>query len=142
MAQYCVFKGEELLGPFSIDDLQEFVKSGLVLKRDVAFCTDRPDFEESVEYFLKVNGRSCCVEHKGSLSKQLKDIGTELILPHMTFTREPWQRDNKLFILSLVGVTMSIILAISEAFSPFIIFYSISLYFSMIWGMIFHYCRI
>ena len=139
MRKYCVFKDEELLGPFTLEELQEFVQSGLILTRDIAFSIDYPDDEKSVESFLKMNGLSCKVEHKGSLLKQISDIGKELILPPMTFSKSPWKQDNKLFILSLIGVTMSIILVIAENLSPHMIFYAIALYFSAVWGVLFHY---
>lgn len=139
MRKYCVFKGEELIGPFTIQELQEFVRSGLVLTRDIAFSTDDPDAERPVETLLKSNGLSCKVEHKGNIFKQISDIGKELILPSMTFTKEPWKQDNKLFVLSLIGITMSVILVIAELFSPHMIFYAIALYFSAVWGVLFHY---
>lgn len=139
MRKYCVFKGEDLLGPFTALELQEFVRSGLVLTRDLSFTIDEPDSERTVESFLKSNGLSCKVEHKGNLLKQISDIGKELILPPMTFTKEPWRQDNKLFVLSLIGISMSVILVIAELFSPHMIFYSIALYFSAVWGLLFHY---
>ena len=37
MALYVIIKGGENFGPFALNDIQEFVKAGLVLKRDRVF---------------------------------------------------------------------------------------------------------
>lgn len=136
---YYVFKGEELLGPFTISDLQEFVKSGLILKRDIAFRADNPDSERTIEFFLNQIGLDIKVEHRGSIASQIRSIGKELIVPSSTFTKDPWKNDNRLFILSLVGLTLSVVLAILPVLTPFLVFYIVALYFSGIWGLFFHY---
>ena len=136
---YYVYKGEDLLGPFTIEDMQTFVHSGLLLTRDIAFKADDSGNERSVKVFLTQAGLSCKVEHRGSLFSQIKSIGKELILPQSVFTKEPWKSDNRLFILSLVGLTLSVVLAILPIFTPFMVFYVVSLYFSGIWALFFSY---
>lgn len=137
--EYYVFKDEGLLGPFCIDDIQSFVHSGLVLKKDLAFRSDTPNEEKRVEEILSEKGMSTKIEHRGNLLKQIKAIGTELILPHSVFTKEPWQKDSRLFVLALVGLTLSILLPFLSIVPPFAIFYIVALYFSVIWGLFFHY---
>lgn len=136
---YYVFKEDGLLGPFSINDIRSFVNSGLVLKRDLAFRADTPNVEKRVEEILSEKGMSTKVEHRGNLFEQIKSIGTELILPHTVFTKEPWQKDSRLFILALAGLTLSILMPFLPFVPSFAIFYIVALYFSVIWGLFFHY---
>ena len=136
---YYVYKDEDLLGPFTIEDMQSFVRSGLILTRDIAFRADNSADEHSVKEFLTQSGLLCKVEHRGSLISQIKSIGKELILPPSVFTKDPWESDNRLFILSLVGLTLSIVLAFLPIFSPFMVFYVVALYFSGIWALFFNY---
>ena len=136
---YYVFKEDGLLGPFNINDIRSFVHSGLVLKRDLAFRADTPNIEKKVEEILSEKGMSTKVEHRGNLFEQIKSIGTELILPHSVFTKEPWEKDSRLFILALVGLTLSILMPFLPLVPSFAIFYIVALYFSVIWGLFFHY---
>lgn len=136
---YYVYKDEDLLGPFTIEDIQSFVHSGLILTRDIAFKADNSADEHSVKEFLTQAGLLCKVEHRGSILSQIKSIGRELILPPSVFTKEPWESDNRLFILSLVGLTLSVVLALLPVFTPFMVFYVVALYFSGIWALFFNY---
>ena len=136
---YYVFKEEGLLGPFNIYDIRSFLHSGLVLKRDLAFRADTPNVEKSVEKILSEKGMSTKVEHRGNLFEQMRSIGTELILPHSVFTKEPWEKDSRLFILALVGLTLSILMPFLSIVPSFAIFYIVALYFSVIWGLFFRY---
>ena len=137
--KYYVFKEDELLGPFRINDIQSFVHSGLVLKRDLAFRSDTPNVEKKVGDILSEKGMSTKVEHRGNLFEQIRSIGSELILPHSVFSKEPWQKDSRLFILALVGLTLSIVLPFLSFVPSFAVFYIVALYFSSIWGLFFHY---
>lgn len=136
---YYVYKGEDLLGPFTIEDMQTFVHSGLLLTRDIAFKANDSGNERRVKDFLTQAGLSCKVEHRGSLFSQIKSIGKELILPPSVFTKDPWKSDNRLFILSLVGLTLSVVLALLPILTPFMVFYVVALYFSGIWALFFSY---
>lgn len=139
MARYEIMKEDTILGPFDIDQISEFVRAGLILKRDYAYDINYPDSFRTVEFFMKQHGRPISVEHKGDVFSQIKELGQELILPSKTFTKEPWQTDRKLFILALVGLGLSVILSIAPFMNVFGIFYVVSLYFSIIWGLFFYY---
>ena len=132
-------KEDAILGPFNIDEIAEFVHSGLILKRDYAYNIETPDDFKSVEFFLKKHGKEVSVEHKGNVFSQIKEIGQELIVPSAIFTKEPWKKDKHLFILSLVGLTLSGLIAIAPLLSAYALFYCIALYFSTIWGLFFYY---
>lgn len=139
MALYEIMKEESILGPFDVEEIEEFVRSGLILKRDYVYNIEVPDCFMNVDFVLKEHGKEVLVEHKGNIFSQIKEIGKELIIPSMVFTKEPWTNNKHLFILSLVGLTLSGLIAIAPNLSPYILFYCISLYFSVIWGLFFYY---
>lgn len=139
MARYEIMKEDTILGPFGIDQIGEFVRAGLILKRDYAYDINYPDSFRTVDFFLKQHGMAVKVEHKGSVFSQIQDIGQELILPSKTFSKEPWKTDRNLFVLALVGLGLSVILSISPFMNAFGIFYIVALYFSIIWGLFFYY---
>lgn len=139
MARYEIMKEDTILGPFDINQIQEFVRAGLVLKRDYAYDIQYPDSFRTVEFFMKQHGKTISVEHKGSVFSQIRELGQELILPSKTFSKEPWRTDRKLFVLALVGLGLSVILSIAPFMSALGIFYIVALYFSIIWGLLFYY---
>jgi len=132
-------KEDAILGPFDINEIEEFVKSGLILKRDYAYDVQYPDSFRTVEFFMKRHGKTVSVEHKGNVFSQIQELGQELILPSKTFSKEPWRTDRKLFVLALVGLGLSVILSIAPFMNVFGIFYVVALYFSIIWGLFFYY---
>ncbi len=138
MERYEIMKEDAILGPFSIDEIAVFVRSGLILKRDYAYSITDPDRFRNVDFFLKRHGKSITVEHRGNVFSQIGKIGKELILPAKTFTKEPWQTDRKLPILAIVGLGLSIVLSIAPFVGDFGIFYIVALYFSVIWGLFFY----
>ena len=127
MARYEIMKEDAILGPFDIDQISEFVRAGLILKRDYAYDINYPNSFRTVEFFMKQHGKPISIEHKGSVFSQIKELGQELILPSKTFTKEPWQTDRKLFILALVGLGLSVILSIAPFMNVFGIFYVVAL---------------
>ena len=139
MALYVIIKGGDNLGPFALNDIQEFVKAGLVLKRDRVFEISDSTRQYTVNEILKANDANVQVEHKGNLFTQLKEIGSELILPEHVFRHGEWRRDKKLLILSIIGLTMSVVLTIAPFTNTYLLFYLIALYFSVIWGVLFYY---
>lgn len=57
MEQYEVMKDDVILGPFNIDEIVEFVRSGLILKRDYAYNIEYPDSFRTVDFFLERHGK-------------------------------------------------------------------------------------
>ena len=139
MALYVIIKGGENFGPFALNDIQEFVKAGLVLKRDRVFEIADSTRIYTVNELLKANDANIQVEHRGNLFTQLKDIGSELIFPEHVFSNGEWKHDKTLLILSIVGLTMSVVLTIAPFSNTYLLFYLIALYFSIIWGVLFYY---
>ena len=139
MPRYEIMKEDTILGPFDINQIDEFVHAGLILKRDCAYDIECPDSFHTVEFYLKRHGKTISIEHKGNILSQIQELGHELILPSKTFSKEPWETDQKLFVLALVGLGLSIILSIAPFMNVFGIFYVVALYFSIIWGLFFYY---
>lgn len=71
-------KEDAILGPFDINQIEDFVRAGLILKRDYAYDIEYPDCFRTVEFFMKQNGKTPIVEHKGNVFSQIKEIGQEL----------------------------------------------------------------
>ena len=139
MGYYVIIRDNTQLGPFDDNDIVAFISAGLVLKREQAYEISQPQNIATIEELLCKRGISPKVEHSGNVFSQLKDIGTELIVPKTIFTKEPWQKDGRLIILAIVGLSLSLLLHIAGVLPPFLVFYIISLYFAVIWGLFFYY---
>jgi len=136
---YIIIRDEGNLGPFSEQEVVEFVRVGLVLKRDKCYDTLNPGRITTVDEALQRNGVSTRIEQSGSLFSQLKTIGSELLLPKAVFSSEPWKRDRRLLLLAIVGLSLIVLTNISGILPDMIIFYVVSLYFAIIWGLFFYY---
>lgn len=53
MKRYEIMKEDAILGPFDINQIEEFVRAGLILKRDYAYDIEYPDCVRTVEFFMK-----------------------------------------------------------------------------------------
>jgi RsiW-degrading membrane proteinase PrsW (M82 family) len=114
------------------------VEDGKILKQDKAFLASNPTFVKTVGYFLKLENRNVKVKHKSSIFSQLKDIDRELILPKNSFAFKEIKKDSRLLMLALLGLTPAFLIRFFSGI-PFITFYVIALYFSIIWGLFFFY---
>jgi RsiW-degrading membrane proteinase PrsW (M82 family) len=135
---YCIIRNNQTFGPYSIDVLITYVEDGKILTFDKAYDVSKPQDIKTVGYFLKINGRKVKIKHKDSVIRQLKDIGQELIIPKVVFSRKEMMLDNRLLWLALLGLTPAFLIRFFSPV-PFITFYVISLYFSIIWGLFFFY---
>ena len=136
---YIIIRGEDNLGPFSLEDVAEFVNSGIVLAREKCVDTSQPSVVSTVGEILRSHGVNAKVKQSGSLFGQLKTIGSELLLPKTVFSSEPWKRDRRLLLLAIVGVSLSVLINISGILPELLVFYIVSLYFAVIWGLFFYY---
>lgn len=134
---YFVIRNNQQYGPYDIDFLAQYVRQGKLLHCDKAFDENRPNDVQTIGFFLKLNHRKVKVPHKGSLFSQIKNIGQELIIPKEIVKRSTWTSDKRLLLLALIGLVPLLLQFV--AFSNFFVFYSISLYFSVIWGLFFYY---
>lgn len=131
-----IVRNNQDYGPYDESTILSYVKDGRILKCDKARDSVSGEIN-SVGYFLKRSGHNVKVDRHKGLVSQLKNIGTELIIPKSSFTKKQLLSDKRLLLLALIGLIPSLIMIIPG--NGFVIFYSISLYFAAIWGLFFYY---
>lgn len=135
-----VIRNRNKYGPYSIDDLVQYVESGKLLKCDTAFDENDSANIQSVGYFLRQTGKKIKVQTAGSLRKQFAAIGRELILPKNILSKRHWQADKRLMVIALVGLTpLMLLFPVTLVGNLYLTFYIVSLYFAAIWGAFFYY---
>lgn len=141
-SMYYVIRNNQQYGPYSLDILRQYVEGGQLLLHDKAYEENDVNNIWTIKYFLKQNHVKVKIPHKGNVINQIKDIGRELIFPKDAFKGKNWKADRRLLLLALIGLVPLLLLNligwIAEAV-PVIVFYTISLYFSIIWGLFFYY---
>ena len=135
MPLYILRNGAEY-GPYELDVIRQYVDDGKILVHDRAKDAFNGS-ENTVGYFLKMNGVKVNVKSKGSFVDQLRAIGSQLILPVGLLKNRQWLSDKRMLLLALVGLGPSLIMLLPLA--GFMVFYAVALYFSAIWGLFFYY---
>ena len=132
-----VIRNNQRFGPYDEHVLLSYVTNGQILKHDKAIA-DGDSQERVVDYYLKQAGLKCNVVNKGNVFTQLSAIGSELIFPKAKLFSKQFLSDQRFLILSLVGLLPMLIMNIP--LGGFFLFYEVSLYFSIIWGLFFYAC--
>lgn len=127
-----VIRNNHRFGPYDEQILLSYVNNGEVLKQDKAIA-DGDSLERTVGFYLKRANLKSHVQNKGNVLAQLSAIGSELIFPKAKLFSKQFLSDQRFLILALVGLLPMIIMTIS--LGGFFIFYEVSLYFSIIWGL-------
>ena len=138
---YYIIRNNQQYGPYSLDVLRQYVEGGQVLIYDKAYEDGVQNEIHTIGFFLKANKIKVKIPHNGGVFSQIKDIGKELIFPKDAYSRKTWKADKRLLVLAMIGLVPLLLLNIIGWFAesvPIIIFYSISLYFSVIWGLFFY----
>ncbi len=139
---YYVIRNNQQYGPYSLDALRQYAEGGQLLLHDQACEVNSPSNKQTVKYYLKQNNVKVRIPHNGRLFSQIKDIGKELLFPKDVLQRNTWLSDRRLLLLALVGLVPLLLLNLVgwlAEVAPVVVFYSISLYFSVIWGLFFYY---
>lgn len=134
---YYIIRNNQQYGPYSPSALKAYVEEGKILRSDIAFEQNRPSERNTVVFFLKREGIYATIKQNGGIVAQLKDIGGELIFPRELLSRAEWFKDKRLLMLALIGLLPAFLIRFT--FVPFITFYAIALYFSIIWALFFFY---
>lgn len=134
MASFYVVRNGQKYGPYDEHTLLSYVNSGQILEHDRA--VDLKGEEHTVAYFLKMCNLKIKVENKGNIISQLSAIGSELIFPKTVLFSKQFISDQRFLILAIVGLLPMVIMNIP--LGGFFIFYEVSLYFSIIWGLFFY----
>lgn len=132
-----VLRNNQRFGPYDETTLLSYVNNGQVLKQDKAIANG-DSLERTVGFYLKRANLKCHVQNKGNVLTQLSAIGSELIFPKAKLFSRQFLSDQRFLILALVGLLPMIIMNIP--LGGFFIFYEVSLYFSIIWGLFFYAC--
>ena len=132
-----IIRNNQRFGPYDERVLLSYVVNGKVLKHDKAIA-DGDSQERVVDYYLKHAGLKCSVMNKGNVLAQLSAIGSELIFTKAKLFSKQFLSDQRFLILALVGLLPMLIMNIP--LGGFFLFYEVSLYFSIIWGLFFYAC--
>ena len=132
-----IVRNNQQFGPYDPQLLKTYIEDGKILSCDKAFLQTNPSDIQTAGSFLKKVGIKPIVKHKGNLMTQIKDIGRELILPNDVFSRKEILKDKRLLVLGLIGLLPVFLIRFS--LGEFYTFYTIALYFSVIWGLFFFY---
>jgi len=132
-----IIRNNQQYGPYEPNILKAYIEDGKILLFDKAFVSNDPAKVETAGFFLKQFGIRVKVAHKGGLISQINEIGQELIIPGDVFSRKEILKDKRLLILALLGLSPAFL--IKFTWHPYFTFYTISLYFSVIWGLFFFY---
>lgn len=130
-----IIRNNQQYGPYNEHTLLQYVNSGQILKQDRAIEVGGTK-EQTVAYYLKQARLKPRVENKGNIISQLSAIGSELIFPRTALFSKQFLSDQRFLILALVGLLPMVIMNIP--LRGFFIFYEVSLYFSIIWGLFFY----
>ena len=131
-----IIRNNKDYGPYDETTLLSYVNSGQILLHDQARDANSTEMN-TVGFFLKKYGLKPNIVHAGNLVYQLKQIGSELIIPKDSFVNRKWLSDKKLLTLAAVGLFPTLLMTIPVG--TYGIFYAISLYFACIWGVFFYY---
>lgn len=132
-----IVRNNQQFGPYDPQILKTYIEDGKILSCDKAFLQTNPSDVQTAVYFLSKVGIKPIVKHKGNIFSQIKDMGRELIIPNDVFSRKELFKDKHLLVLALIGLLP--VLLIRFSLGEFFTFYTIALYFSVIWGLFFFY---
>ena len=132
-----IIRNNQKFGPYTESALLSYVNNGQVLVQDKAI-KDGDLQEHTVSYYLRQCGLRPKVTNKGNILSQLKMIGSELIFPKTTMLSKSFLTDQRFLILAIVGLLPMVIM--NMPLGGVLLFYEVSLYFSIIWGLFFYTC--
>lgn len=133
-----IIRNASVFGPYDRDTLGQMVRDGKILKCDtLTMDPEKRTATMNVGDYLKDQNLSVEPSHYGSISKQIRQIGSDLLLPKGLFSKKFWSADNRLLPLAFVGLTPLALTLLP--FHGFLLFYIISLYFSLLWSVFFFY---
>ena len=132
-----IIRNNQQYGPYDERTLLLYVNSGQILLHDIAIAVGETE-PQTVKYYLKQAKLKVKRQHKGNVFSQFATIGGELLFPRTTLLSKQFLLDQRFLILALVGLFPMLIMQLP--FGGFFVFYVVSLYFSVIWGLFFYSC--
>ncbi len=131
-----IIRNDHEYGPYAEEVVARYVEDGRLLLHDRARHADTGE-EDTVETFLHRQGIRPQVREKGSLRQQLSAIGAEFIFPRDDINHRRFMDDKRLLVLAVVGLSLSVLMTLPVG--GYLVFYAVSLYFAVIWGIFFYY---
>lgn len=123
-------------GPYDEQAVARYVEDGKLLLHDRARDPETGR-EGTIEMLLLEKGIRPRVKNNGSLARQLGHVGGDIVFPHEDMRRHNLFEDKRLLILAIVGLSLSVIMLLP--IGGYLVFYAVSLYFAVIWGLFFYY---
>lgn len=123
-------------GPYDEQTVARYVSEGRLLLNDKARDAETGE-ESTIKILLLKKGISPRIQSNGSIAKQLKHVGSDIIFPREDMQRHNLFEDKRLLALAVVGLGLSLIMLLP--IGGYLVFYAVSLYFAMIWGLFFYY---
>ena len=130
---YTLLRNNQKFGPYSLENLKQYVEEGNILTADI--IENAGGENTTVKKILKEKNVGYHIKNKGSIIQQITGIGKELIIPKTDFIKRDILKDKRLLYLSVLGLSPAFLIRFS--FSPWLTFYAIALYFSLLWGVFF-----
>jgi protease PrsW len=132
---YSIQRNNQNFGPYSLENLKKYVEEGKILLSDK--LTTQHGQDMTVRELFANQHITVSVQNNGGILAQIKNLGQELIVPNFEFIKSDLMKDNKLIFLAGIGLAPAFL--ITFTLSSYLTFYAISLYFSVIWALFFHY---
>lgn len=123
-------------GPYDEQTVARYVEDGKLLLHDRAHDPETGR-EGTIEMLLLEKGIRPRVKNNGSLARQLGHVGSDIVFPHEDMRRHNLFEDKRLLTLAIVGLSLSVIMLLP--IGGYLVFYAVSLYFAVIWGLFFYY---
>ncbi len=131
-----IIRNDHEYGPYDESVVARYVEEGKLLMHDRARDAMTGE-EETVGNLLMRKGLRPQVSDQGSMQEQLHHIGSEIIFPKEDMRRKAWSQDRRLMALAVVGLWLSVLMLLP--IGGYLVFYAVSLYFAVIWGLFFYY---
>lgn len=130
-----VIRNAHEYGPYDEAVVASYVEQGILLAHDKARDAETGRAATVIE-LLGERGFHPQVRHHGTLAQQLRAIGTEFIFPRGDMAHHRWLDDKRLLVLAIVGLSLSVLMMLP--IGGLLVFYAVSLYFAVIWGLFFY----
>ena len=131
-----VIRNEHDYGPYDEIVVARYVEEGKLLMHDRARDVTTSE-DGTIGEFLERRGIKPQIRDKGTVNEQLRAIGSEFIFPKEDMTKRSWLEDKRLLVLAIVGLSLSVLMMLPVG--GYLVFYAVSLYFAVIWGIFFYY---
>lgn len=137
-----VSRNNQDFGPYTLAAVQHYLSQGSLLPHDLARDASIPG-AAPVPLSQLLSGQGAGVPSAGSGNplqlayQNLRSFDLSLIFPWTTISSLAWCKDRRLVYLAAIGLGPAVALAIAPA--PWVGYWALALYFSVIWALFFYY---